>query len=222
MPTEVILPKVDMDMATGQISRWFVAEGATVKQGELLFEIETDKAAMEIDSPAAGTIRDIVGKEGVDIAVGSPVAWIYAAGEAYQKEAPTSPSEGGGRAEGAGGGDTPSPQAKPETETPTPALRADPPLKGEGGTRATPLARRIARENGVSLSAVAGSGPHGRIGRADVEAAIAGLSSPLEGEVAAKRTEGVASEGTAIPPSTALATPPDRPTAGHPPLKGEG
>ena len=74
MPTEVILPKVDMDMATGQISRWFVAEGAAVKQGDLLFEIETDKAAMEIDSPATGTIRDIVGKEGVDIPVGSPVA----------------------------------------------------------------------------------------------------------------------------------------------------
>ena len=75
MPVEVILPKVDMDMATGQISRWFIAEGATVKQGDLLFEIETDKAAMEIDSPASGTIRDIVGKEGVDIPVGSPVAW---------------------------------------------------------------------------------------------------------------------------------------------------
>ena len=106
MPTEVILPKVDMDMATGQISRWFVAEGATVKQGDLLFEIETDKAAMEIDSPASGTIRDIVGKEGVDIAVGSPVAWIYADGEAVQNMAPTtSPSEGGGRAEGAGGGE---------------------------------------------------------------------------------------------------------------------
>ena len=94
MPVEVILPKVDMDMATGQISRWFVAEGATVKQGDLLFEIETDKAAMEIDSPAAGTVRDIVGKEGVDIPVGSPVAWIYAEGEAYQGAAPISPLVG--------------------------------------------------------------------------------------------------------------------------------
>ncbi|MBN9249680.1 MAG: biotin/lipoyl-binding protein, partial [Mesorhizobium sp.] len=54
MPVEVILPKVDMDMATGQISRWFVAEGASVKQGDVLFEIETDKAAMEIDAPASG------------------------------------------------------------------------------------------------------------------------------------------------------------------------
>ncbi len=218
MPVEVILPKVDMDMATGQISRWFVAEGAVVKQGDLLFEIETDKAAMEIDSPASGTIRDIVGKEGVDIAVGSPVAWIYADGEAMQNMAPTtSPSEGGGRAEGAGGGDTPStPNAKPETATPTPALRADPPLKGEGGTRATPLARRIARENNIALADIAGSGPYGRIVRADVEAAIAGLSSPLQGEVSPTATVG----GGSVSPSTQVSPPPSA-LPGVSPARGE-
>src|SRR5688572_11764505 len=119
MPTEVILPKVDMDMATGQISRWFVAEGAAIKQGDLLFEIETDKAAMEIDSPASGTIRDIVGKEGVDIAVGSPVAWIYAAGEQYQgakavqDQAPISPLEGEISAKPTEGGAVP-PRPQPD------------------------------------------------------------------------------------------------------------
>lgn len=82
MPVEVILPKVDMDMATGQISRWFVEEGAAVRKGDVLFEIETDKAAMEIDAPASGTIRDITGREGVDIPVGEAVAWIYEAGKA--------------------------------------------------------------------------------------------------------------------------------------------
>ncbi|RVA12987.1 biotin/lipoyl-binding protein, partial [Mesorhizobium sp. M7A.F.Ca.US.002.01.1.1] len=87
MPTEVILPKVDMDMATGQISRWFAEEGAHVKKGDVLFEIETDKAAMEIDAPASGVLRDITGKEGVDIAVGAAVAWIYADGEAYGADA---------------------------------------------------------------------------------------------------------------------------------------
>ncbi|RUX09936.1 biotin/lipoyl-binding protein, partial [Mesorhizobium sp. M8A.F.Ca.ET.059.01.1.1] len=94
MPTEVILPKVDMDMATGQISRWFAEEGAQVKKGDVLFEIETDKAAMEIDAPASGVLRDVTGKEGVDIPVGAPVAWIYADGEAYgtkQDAAPVSP-----------------------------------------------------------------------------------------------------------------------------------
>jgi len=204
MPVEVILPKVDMDMATGQISRWFIAEGATVKQGELLFEIETDKAAMEIDSPAAGVIRDIVGKEGVDIPVGSPVAWIYAEGEAYQGEKatpPTSPLRGGRDAEqsdgGAGGG------PPPIVETPTPALRADPPLKGEGKARATPLARRIARENNIDIASISGSGPHGRIVQADVQAAISGgakasssMISPLEGEMPGR------AEGGAVPPKS--------------------
>jgi len=82
MPTEVIFPKVDMDMATGQISRWFYKEGDVIRKGEPLFEMETDKAAMEIDAPASGTLRNVTGVEGTDIAVGAPVAWIYAEGEA--------------------------------------------------------------------------------------------------------------------------------------------
>uniref|UniRef100_UPI000AA3573E biotin/lipoyl-containing protein n=1 Tax=Mesorhizobium sp. 1M-11 TaxID=1529006 RepID=UPI000AA3573E len=104
MPVEVILPKVDMDMATGQISRWFFEEGATVKQGDVLFEIETDKAAMEIDAPASGTLRNITGKEGVDIPVGAPVAWIYAEGEDAAAPAPASAE--------------PQPVATAKTETP--------------------------------------------------------------------------------------------------------
>ncbi len=119
MPVEVLLPKVDMDMATGQISRWFVEEGAAVKKGDVLFEIETDKAAMEIDAPASGTIRDITGREGVDIPVGEAVAWIYEAGEsvgaaevgetvpvaeATKAEAPTSPPLVGGSRRGRGWG----------------------------------------------------------------------------------------------------------------------
>ncbi len=71
-----------MDMATGKISKWLVAEGAAVKQGEPLFEIETDKAAMEIDAPASGILRNVVAREGVDVEVGKPVAWIFAEGEA--------------------------------------------------------------------------------------------------------------------------------------------
>jgi pyruvate dehydrogenase E2 component (dihydrolipoamide acetyltransferase) len=177
MPTEVILPKVDMDMATGQISRWFVAEGATVKQGDLLFEIETDKAAMEIDSPAAGIIRDIVGKEGVDIPVGSPVAWIYAEGEAHQS-AKAEPSL------------KPKPDAVqrdadalPNADTISSASSQDaaaqiapsvPHIAEEtGAVRATPLARRLARENGIALLGIAGTGPRGRVVKADVEAAVA-------------------------------------------------
>jgi pyruvate dehydrogenase E2 component (dihydrolipoamide acetyltransferase) len=175
MPVEVILPKVDMDMATGQISRWFVAEGAAVKQGDLLFEIETDKAAMEIDAPAGGIVRDIVGKEGVDIPVGSPVAWIYAAGEAYGGKAdagaPTqaAPAEASAHAQQLLNGSSASSQ-----DAIAPAAPFDPNITDEAGAvRATPLARRLAREGGVVLSSIAGSGPYGRIVRADVEVAVA-------------------------------------------------
>ncbi len=176
MPVEVILPKVDMDMATGQISRWFIAEGATVKQGDLLFEIETDKAAMEIDSPASGTIRDIVGKERVDIAVGSPVAWIYAEGEAYQDKAPISPPVGEMSAKPTEGGAVP--QNSPSVSPPS----GPEPVEGRasGGIRATPLARRIARENSIDIASIAGSGPHGRIVQADVQAAIRAPASAPE------------------------------------------
>ncbi|TGT72875.1 pyruvate dehydrogenase complex dihydrolipoamide acetyltransferase [bacterium M00.F.Ca.ET.159.01.1.1] len=218
MPTEVILPKVDMDMATGQISRWFAEEGAKVKKGDVLFEIETDKAAMEIDAPASGTLRNVTGKERVDIPVGEPVAWIYADDEVYS---PISPLEGEMSAKPTEGGAVP---PTSHSVAPPSGLSAISPTRGEISQspavgRATPLARRLAREAGLAIGDIKGSGPHGRVVRADVEAA---LSSPLEGEVSAKRTVGVASEGTALKSSPVEPTPPDRPSAGHPPLKGEG
>ncbi|UCI20777.1 pyruvate dehydrogenase complex dihydrolipoamide acetyltransferase [Mesorhizobium sp. B2-1-8] len=174
MPTEVILPKVDMDMATGQISRWFAEEGAHVKKGDVLFEIETDKAAMEIDAPASGVLRDVTGKEGVDIPVGAPVAWIYADGEVYGNKAPISPLVGEMSAKPTEGGAVP-PTAG--SEAPPSGLPAISPTRGEigqsPGGRATPLARRLAREAGLTLSAISGTGPHGRVVKADIDAAIA-------------------------------------------------
>ncbi|MEI9403459.1 pyruvate dehydrogenase complex dihydrolipoamide acetyltransferase [Mesorhizobium argentiipisi] len=228
MPTEVILPKVDMDMATGQISRWFAEEGARVKKGDVLFEIETDKAAMEIDAPASGTLRNVTGKERVDIPVGEPVAWIYADDEVYesgttpQNGAPISPLVGEMSAKPTEGGAVPptSHSVAPPSGLPGSSPSGAEIGQSQGAVRATPLARRLAREAGLNLSALSGSGPYGRITKADVEAAI---FSPLEGEVSAKRTEGVVSGGTAhLAPSPAEATPPDLPAAGHPPLKGEG
>src|SRR5690606_17353188 len=145
MPVEVILPKVDMDMATGKISRWFVGEGASVKQGDVLFEIETDKAAMEIDAPASGTLRNITGKEGVDIPVGEAVAWIYAEGE-EAGPAPAAPSaihpdeNEVERSESPSSPDMPV-QAAPAAQDILPVAA--------GAVRATPLARRLAREGGL-------------------------------------------------------------------------
>lgn len=160
MPVEIILPKVDMDMATGRISRWTVAEGGQVKKGDVLFEIETDKAAMEIDAPVSGTVRGIVAGEGTDIPVGTCVAWIYEEGEAGEPAVETNrPS-------------SPVKAAKQSQIDIGAAVAAQPASGAANGhaVRATPLARRIGRELGVDLAEVTGTGPQGRIRRADIEA----------------------------------------------------
>ncbi|MGB3501656.1 MAG: acetoin dehydrogenase dihydrolipoyllysine-residue acetyltransferase subunit [Mesorhizobium sp.] len=184
MPVEVILPKVDMDMATGRISRWYVGEGAAVKKGDVLFEIETDKAAMEIDAPASGTLRDIVGKEGVDIPVGEAVAWIYEAGEApapgKDKPAAAKPADEPVAAQPVVASETKPKEAG--RSAPTPVVTSDNSSEKEPASssaiRATPLARRIAGDAGLALDTVSGSGPNGRIMRADVDRAISAKSKP--------------------------------------------
>lgn len=162
MATEVILPKVDMDMATGRISRWLVAEGAAVKQGEPLFEIETDKAAMEIEAPVSGTLRNRIA-EGSDVPVGNAVAWIVAEGESFSGAAMS----------------TAAPAAVKQAEViELAAVAAAVPVAANGNAvRATPLARRLAREAKLELSRLTGTGPHGRIVRADVEDAVAARAS---------------------------------------------
>lgn len=159
MATEVILPKVDMDMATGRISRWLVSEGAAVQQGDPLFEIETDKASMEIEAPASGVVRNCA-REGSDIPVGNAVAWIVGEGENFN-DAPAAPAANLARVP---------PAARP-VEVMVSQLVVS---SAVTGIRATPLARRIARLAGLDLSQVMGTGPQGRILRADVEDAVAG------------------------------------------------
>ncbi len=160
MPVEVIMPKVDMDMATGMISKWHVKEGDAVRKGALLFEIETDKAAMEIDAPSDGIIRNITAAEGTIVPVGRAVALIYREGETVSKPVVEE-------------------LAQPMRPIP-PALRPDavqnavlPAASASGHFPATPLARRLARQGGISLEAIAGSGPRGRIAAIDVQGALA-------------------------------------------------
>ncbi len=159
MPVEVILPKVDMDMATGRISKWFVSNDATVKKGDVLFEIETDKAAMEIDAPASGILRNITGPEGVDIPVGAPVAWIYEEGEADIG----APALDNAAAATASSQPVLNVVASPQLAALETANDAE-----AGKVRATPLARRLAGDLGIDLRSVEGSGPHGRICSADI------------------------------------------------------
>jgi pyruvate dehydrogenase E2 component (dihydrolipoamide acetyltransferase) len=150
MATEVILPKVDMDMTTGIISKWHVKNGDTVKKGSVLFEMETDKSAIEIESPADGAINNLA-ETGKAIEIGKAVAMIYAAGEAVQEIKSNAAA----------------PVAKIET-----AVEAAKPITvvaNGTGVRATPLARRLARQKNITLDAISGSGPRGRIVAADIE-----------------------------------------------------
>jgi pimeloyl-ACP methyl ester carboxylesterase len=165
MPTEIIFPKVDMDMTEGKIARWHVAEGAVVAKGAPLFEIETDKAAMEIESPASGILRDVRAVEGVAVAVGSAVAFIYAEGEAAIAAAPTIPSP----QPTAKAVDQPILVAMSELSLPAASTRVQ-----TGPVTATPLARRLARERGLALQDLAGTGPRGRLQASDVRDARTG------------------------------------------------
>ena len=157
MPVEVILPKVDMDMETGTIEAWHVKEGDLVRQGDTIFEIGTNKAVMEVEAPATGAIRNIKAETGVPISVGTPVAWIYLDGEAA-----TTPSEPAAAAATVAAATSLS-----KTEAPAAPVIAVAPTSS--GLRATPLARRIARQNGLDLKTVAGTGPRGRVSEADVK-----------------------------------------------------
>jgi pyruvate dehydrogenase E2 component (dihydrolipoamide acetyltransferase) len=156
MPVEVILPKVDMDMATGKIAKWHVKEGDAVRKGALLFEIETDKAAMEIDAPSDGIIRNITAVEGAVVPVGRAVALIYQDGETASAPIASEPL----------------PPVKPITPAPRPDAELTavlPAASASGRFPATPLAKRLAREKGISLEGIAGSGPRGRIAAIDVQ-----------------------------------------------------
>ena len=164
MPTTVIMPKVDMDMSHGTLSVWHVSEGASVTKGDPLFDIETDKAAMEVESPASGTLHHIIAPEGAVIPIGQPVAWIYAAGETV------------GDPPAALAGDAVSfcaKAAEPADQTaPVPPQEQDRPPEpippADTAPRATPLARRLAKEREYPLYDITGSGPRGRIQAKDV------------------------------------------------------
>ncbi len=157
MAVEVILPRVDMDMTTGQISRWYVDPGSRVEKGQPLFEIETDKAAMEIEAPASGFLS-APAETGVAIAVGAAVGWITAEGEEIVAPVATATATEA----------APAPAASVSAAASVPVSET---TTVYAGLRATPLARRLALERGVDIRALAGTGPRGRVQARDVEAA---------------------------------------------------
>ena len=198
---EVVMPRLSDSMEEGTILRWLKAQGDAVELGEELVEIETDKANMVYEADAAGTLIEIVAQEGDTLPIGEVIARVGEAGEAPsgaakpereaaaeedgEREAPAAHRERAAAAappSAAGESSTAGPstrQAAPE------APAAGPAPSGDGRVKASPLARRIARERGLDLGGVSGSGPGGRIVKADVERAIAAAPAAAEAPVAA-------------------------------------
>src|SRR5436190_6877619 len=177
---DVAMPRLSDSMEEGTILKWLKRDGDEVARGDELVEIETDKATMTHEADSAGVLS-IVAQEGETLPIGAVIARIGAGvaepaeDEApVEEEAPAAPAEVPAASATDG---TPAPTPAPEPEPAiavAPATEA-PPADGNGArAKASPLARRIARERGVDLSTLEGTGPGGRIVRADVEAAVGG------------------------------------------------
>lgn len=159
MAKEVKLPRLGQGMEEGKILSWLKAEGETVSKGDDLYEVETEKVNVEVESPADGTVLKLVAKEGDTIAIGSVIAWIGEPGEVIPSTTPE-PIPAPTPAESA-----PAPSSAPKATTlSTPNV----PKAADNRLKASPLARRMASEQGIELSSVAGSGPDGRIVARDI------------------------------------------------------
>jgi 2-oxoglutarate dehydrogenase E2 component (dihydrolipoamide succinyltransferase) len=185
MPTEIIMPQMGESIFEGTITKWLKAVGDTVAIDEPLFEISTDKVDAEIPSSVAGVLTEIRFPEGATIEVNTVVAVI---GEAGAKVAATAPVK-----------KVAAQLARPTGQS-APAAAAAPPQVAEaagGRTRSSPLARRIAKEHGLQITRIAGTGAEGRITKDDV---LRAASSPASQATVQKR---------AAPPATIQAPPPD-------------
>ncbi len=165
MATEIKLPRLGQGMESGTIVRWLKSEGDEVKKREPLYELDTDKVTQEVEAEADGVLLKILVREG-EVEVGRTIAVIGAEGETF--ELPAESSNGGAAA-------APADAAPPEEAPPAPAAPpvASAEVRTDGRAKASPLARRMARERGIDLAGIVGTGPDGRIVAEDVEKAAA-------------------------------------------------
>ena len=212
MPIELKMPALSPTMEEGTLAKWLVKEGDEVKSGDILAEIETDKATMEFEAVDEGTVAKILVAEGTDgVKVGAPIAILAAEGEDASAAASAAP-----KADTAPPAPPKAPAAPKPDETPkaplepaaveTPAAPSAPaapspqrsPVKGEAErVKASPLAKRLAQAQNIDLSTLQGSGPGGRIVRADIDAAV--------GKAPAAASAGAAAPAPAL--ATHLVTP---------------
>jgi len=188
MPIELKMPALSPTMEEGTLSKWLVKEGDTISSGDILAEIETDKATMEFEAIDEGTIAKILVAEGTDaVKVGTVIAMIAEEGEDAASvkapaaaEPPAPKTEAGETGAGQPAREAAAPAPQPEAPTPAPATPAPAAQKSDGGdrTKASPLARRLAEAQGIDLAGLTGSGPGGRIVKADIESAAGKAPGP--------------------------------------------
>ena len=206
---DVVMPRLSDSMEEGTILRWLKAPGDPVERGEELVEIETDKANMVYEADAEGTLIELVAAEGDTLPIGEVIARVGEPGEkpsgdgapAAEKAQPAE-SESDGEVESEGDGESPEREGDAESPPATAARPAPAAEPTDGRVKASPLARRIAQEKGVEIGAIAGSGPSGRIVKADVERAIASAPAPAAAPAAAP-APGAPTPGVSERPETA-------------------
>jgi pyruvate dehydrogenase E2 component (dihydrolipoamide acetyltransferase) len=199
MPIEIKMPALSPTMEEGALAKWLVKAGDVVKSGDLMAEIETDKATMEFEAVDEGTIAEIVVPEGTDnVKVGAVIAILAAEGEdaSSAKAAPKAEpkAEAPKQAEKADVAETKQAAAPAPSPSPAPAPAPAPVASGDR-VKASPLARRIAAEKGIEISALSGSGPNGRVVKADVESAKPGAAPAQAGTVSSAE---LTSQGTPV------------------------
>ena len=229
---DVVMPRLSDSMEEGTILKWLKAEGDEVARGDELVEIETDKATMTYEADSPGTLS-IVAQEGDTLPIGEVIARIGAGGEAAAGDGARAEATQQAEASGNGGPSEAPPAAAPAATAEPPAAApepepapaaaaaaesAAPSPEGNGGrAKASPVARRIAREQGIDLSALQGTGPGGRIVKADVEAAASGgtpqAAAPAEAAPAAPAEAAPAVPTEAAPAAAPQAAPPPAPAS---------
>src|ERR1700685_4791410 len=199
MPTDILMPQMGESIVEGTITKWLKKPGDKVQRDEPLFEISTDKVDAEIPAPATGTLQEIKVSEGATLRVTTVVGTIAVDGEAAAapaKSAPAPPAKDEKREEAK------APSAQPPAASPAPvAASAD-----DEETRSSPLVRKIAREHGVSLSQISGTGLGGRITKQDILSFIEGQSSapaPAAPSAAAPAAPSAPASQPAAPPAPA-------------------
>lgn len=170
MAEPIIMPKLGFDMAEGTLISWTIEIGQEVNKGDVIAEIETDKATIEIETAVGGTVLQLIGEPGDIVAVGSPIGYVGAPGETPPaSDAPAAaPVEEELAVEAATSASAETPAQVTVSAAQSAATAIPSEASGNGFVKASPIARRLADERGLDLNQIAGSGPDGRITKKDV------------------------------------------------------